>query len=277
MNVDFPILYEDEQVVAITKPAGVVVNRSHTHATDTVQDWMERRYPGNFQFSIFNSQNSEAETFKERSGIAHRLDKETSGVLLCAKTPESLQSLFLQFKNRQIHKTYVALVHGKMSPEVGAIDLPISRDSHFRLRFAVREGGRSSQTEYELIRYYPHFLTAVFESQKDRPQISTSIQGLSKNIRRATKNYQGFSLLKLTPKTGRTHQIRVHLSHLNHPIVSDQLYSGKKRQYLDSLWCPRHFLHAQEIQFSHPTSGKPITVSSELPDDLKKALQFVGE
>ncbi len=273
MNVELPILFEDEHVVVVMKPAGVVVNRSHTHQTDTVQDWMEKTYPQ--LFTTIDEVTEETQLFLDRSGIAHRLDKDTSGILLCAKTPQSLAQLFSQFKQRQIRKTYLALVHGKLIPSEGEINLPLGRDSKFRLRFAVREGGRESQTLYKTLHFFPHFQIDLFEKQKDRPEFTSNLQGQSKNFRRAIKSYQGFSLVELHPLTGRTHQIRVHMSHLHHPLVGDQLYGGKRRQVLDMMWCPRHFLHAAELIFNHPISGEVVTVKSSLPKDLVEVLKYV--
>lgn len=287
MIPDFPILFEDNDLVVISKPAGVVVNRAKTHQMNTVQDWMEEKYmeqggklkdqfyTDNSPFLNFSPQDP-ISVFKERSGIAHRLDKDTSGILVCAKNPQALQQLLRQFKQREIKKTYVALVHGKMQPEQGSIDLPIGRDRKNRLRFAVLEGGRESHTVYKLKNFFPKLNVEKVYEQYERERFEP-LNNMSRNFRKATKSYQGFSLLSLEPKTGRTHQLRVHLAHLNHPIVGDQLYGGKKRKALDKVWCHRHFLHAAELQFTHPSTQKLIKISAPLPEDLTQALALMSE
>lgn len=287
MIPDFPILFEDNDLVVISKPAGVVVNRAKTHQMNTVQDWMEEKYmeqggklkdqfyTDNSPFLNFSPQDP-ISVFKERSGIAHRLDKDTSGILVCAKNPQALQQLLRQFKQREIKKTYVALVHGKMQPEQGSIDLPIGRDRKNRLRFAVLEGGRESHTVYKLKNFFPKLNVEKVYEQYEKERFEP-LNNMSRNFRKATKSYQGFSLLSLEPKTGRTHQLRVHLAHLNHPIVGDQLYGGKKRKALDKVWCHRHFLHAAELQFTHPSTQKLIKVSAPLPEDLTQALALMSE
>lgn len=287
MIPDFPILFEDNDLVVISKPAGVVVNRAKTHQMNTVQDWMEEKYmeqggklkdqfyTDNSPFLNFSPQDP-ISVFKERSGIAHRLDKDTSGILVCAKNPQALQQLLRQFKQREIKKTYVALVHGKMQPEQGSIDLPIGRDRKNRLRFAVLEGGRESHTVYKLKNFFPKLNVEKVYEQYEKERFEP-LNNMSRNFRKATKSYQGFSLLSLEPKTGRTHQLRVHLAHLNHPIVGDQLYGGKKRKALDKVWCHRHFLHAAELQFTHPSTQKLIKISAPLPEDLTQALALMSE
>ena len=190
----------------------------------------------NFKFQISN--------FKlMRNGIVHRLDKETSGILLIAKTKASFEELQRQFKERIVHKTYIALVHGRVERgEVdGVIDAPVGRLPWRRDRFGVLPDGREAVTEYKKIDDY------VLENDK-------------------------FSLLELKPKTGRTHQIRIHLKHIGHPIVADEFYAGRKTARHDRKWCPRLFLHAGGITFLHPITRKEISFKSDLPQDLSVAL-----
>lgn len=177
-------------------------------------------------------------------GIVHRLDKETSGLLLAAKTKDSFESLQNQFKKRIVEKKYIALVHGKVETIKGSIDLPVGRLPWRRDRFGVLPGGRKAQTGFKVLRYYD-----------------------------TRKGY--FSFLELIPKTGRTHQIRIHLKHIGHPIVSDQFYAGRKTAREDRKWCPRLFLHASEISFSHPNNFRKIEFKIQLPGDLSQTLRLL--
>lgn len=224
------ILYEDEHLLVIDKPAGWVVNAAQSVKTETVQDWIVR----NFKFQISNDQ-------LRRSGIVHRIDKETSGVLVIAKTPEVFENLQQQFKERKVEKTYVALVHGGVLPKEGVINAPVGRLPWNRERFGVLAGGRPAETSYRVIANYVLHTTS-------------------------------YTLLELSPKTGRTHQLRVHLKSIGHPIVGDEFYAGRKTAREDRKWCPRLFLHAKSISFAHPVSGEKVNVVSELPEDLQKAL-----
>lgn len=230
MSLSPKVLFEDDNLLVIDKPAGMVVNKAETtRGEETVEDWLRQ----NFQFEIFNFQSC-------RSGIVHRLDKETSGLLLIAKTPESFTNLQQQFKNRQVKKKYLALVHGKVVPEEGEIKAPVGRLPWNRERFGVIPGGREATTKYKILRYYD------------------------------TKILGELSFLELTPMTGRTHQIRVHLKYLGHPIVGDSFYAGRKRAREDRKFCPRVFLHASFLEFNHPVSGKRLSFESPLPNELSK-------
>lgn len=221
------ILFEDKSLLVLNKPAGWVINESETaHSNPILQGWIGER----FDFETANSR-------ELRSGIVHRLDKETSGIIIVAKTKKALEKLQAQFKNRTVKKTYTALVHGHVVPEKDHIDAPIGRLPWKRTKFGVWDGGRPAQTDYEVIKYF-----------------------------------DDFTLLNLYPKTGRTHQLRVHLKHFHHPIVGDYLYAGRKTAKADRKWCPRIFLHASEITFNHPVTGKNVNVKSDLPPALKVAL-----
>ena len=222
------ILFEDETILVIDKPAGVIVNRAKTTKNEeTVQDWIE----DNFDFPTANCQIL-------RNGIVHRLDKETSGLLLIAKTQKAFESLQKQFKERKIKKKYLALIHGKVEPAQGVIQATISRSPFDRKKFGVFLGGREAKTNYKVEKYY-HL---------------------------DTENY---SFLELAPTTGRTHQIRVHLKFIGHSIVADEKYTGRKTLRKDKKWCPRLFLHAAALSFIHPISHQEINLSSELPSDLR--------
>jgi 23S rRNA pseudouridine1911/1915/1917 synthase len=237
------VLFEDDQVLAIDKPAGLVVNRAESVKGETVQDWVETKNPNS---SINNKLTSD---FEKRNGIVHRIDKETSGVLLVAKTEEAFEELQRQFKAREIEKTYLALVHGSFDLGSGIIKAPVGRLPWNRERFGILAGGRESETIYKVVQTY----SMVNKKQIDK-----------------------FSLVEFYPKTGRTHQIRVHAKYINHPLVSDSFYAGRKTSRRDREWCTRLFLHAKEIVFTHPLTKEKIKVSSELPEDLQQALSSLS-
>src|SRR3989338_284491 len=225
-NSEPKIIYEDEAMLVINKPAGLVVNRSET-STYTLQDWIETRVHSR---GVRNSHPGS----EFRSGIVHRLDKETSGVLVIAKTPEVLVALQRQFKERRVVKTYVALVYGKLVPRQGVIAVPIGRNRRNRAKFAVMSGGRPAETAYEVKRYYPEY-----------------------------------TLVELKPTTGRTHQLRVHLNYFGHPVVGDERYAGaKQRQVARQKW-GQHLLHAQSLSLIHPVTGKQMKWQAELPAEFK--------
>jgi 23S rRNA pseudouridine1911/1915/1917 synthase len=231
------IIYEDDSLLVLEKPAGWIVNDATTTSNQpTIQNWLRR----NFQFPISNDQ-------LLRNGIVHRLDKETSGILLVAKTKEAFEKLQQEFKERKVEKTYTALVHGKVSPPLGGdgiIEVPVGRLPWRRDRFGVLPGGRKAETRYRVI----------------------------SNIKFPITN-EKFTLLELKPKTGRTHQIRIHLKYIGHPIVADDFYAGRKTARNDRKWCPRLFLHAGGIKFQHPETGEMMEFASELPPDLQKSLE----
>ena len=270
------ILFEDQDIVVINKPAGVVVNRSNTVRGETVQSWFEANFIDFNQIKNTSdwlslvpdefdpSYGDPLEIFKIRGGIVHRLDKNTSGVLVLAKNPGSLLNLMVQFKLRQTEKTYLALVHGFLTPKKGEINAPLKR--HFRLRkkITVDASGRSAVTFYQVKQTY-RFNQAKLGSLDLKPA----------QIKKLLSTTDKFSLVEARPKTGRMHQIRVHLAHLGHPLVADDKYVGRKRCRLDSLWCPRHFLHAQKLVFMHPRTKQKVTFQADLTEDLKQALRYL--
>jgi len=230
--VKIPIIFEDKKLLVIDKPANLIVNRSQTIKEEVLQDWLER----NFQFSVFNFQ-------KCRDGIVHRLDKETSGLLIVAKTPKAFENLQAQFKQRQVKKRYLALVHGRVFPEKGVIRASITRSPFDREKFGVFLGGRRAKTSYKILRYYQN------------------------------KKRGNFNLLEISPETGRTHQIRVHLKYWGYPVVGDAKYAGRKTARADRRWCPRQFLHASFLEFAHPRTGEKLAFTCSLPPVLKEALE----
>ncbi|KKU87966.1 MAG: Pseudouridine synthase [Candidatus Gottesmanbacteria bacterium GW2011_GWA2_47_9] len=234
MNI--PILFEDESVLVINKPPGIVVNRAESVKGETVQDWIESKFPiSNSQFSI------EDKDFRDRAGIVHRIDKETSGLLLIAKTLLAFRELQRQFKERLVKKTYLAIVHGVVVPEEGEIRAPVGRLPWNRERFGIVPGGKEAVTRYARISNFQ------FPISKEE-----------------------LSLVQLYPETGRTHQIRVHLKYINHPIVGDYLYAGRKTARRDRTWAPRVMLHAQKITFTHPVTGELLAFEAPIPDDMSE-------
>jgi len=234
------VIFEDDQLLVLAKPAGMVVNRAETVAELTLQDWVEKYLEiSNREYQI---ENEEDRVFLQRSGIAHRLDKETSGVMVVGKTPESLKNLMSQFKNRETRKEYLALVHGVIEPQKGVINLPIGRSVKNRHRFCVDVFGKAAVTRYQV-----------------------------------EEVFSDLCLVRLFPKTGRTHQIRVHMAHLGHPLVGDEVYGGRKRSIKDRVWCPRHFLHAAVLEVMHPVSGEQMRFEAPLPDDLATAFNQVKQ
>lgn len=223
------VLYEDADVVAVDKPAGMVVHPGAGNAAGTLVNAMLAHAP------------EVAEVGDEaRPGIVHRLDKETSGVLLVAKTDAAYRALQAQFKRREIRKTYLALCVGEVQPSRGLIDKPIARDPSNRQRMAVISGGREALTE---------FVAAERIVIERRP----------------------YTLVRAYPRTGRTHQLRVHLASIGFPIVGDLLY-GAGRDPLSKRIAPRHLLHASEIRFHLPSTGAEMTLYAPLPDDMRAVL-----
>ena len=248
IHPEITVLYEDDDVLAVDKPPFMVVNRSETASSSTVQDWSQDKLHLPHSVTV-------GDDFVNRAGIVHRLDKDTSGVLLLAKNAQSFAELQRQFAERLTQKTYLALVHGTLPSPEGDIDLPIGRLIWDRHRFGVVPDGKESRTHYkvrEVINYKEEYKKKKF---RDEP----------------------LSLVEVSPKTGRTHQIRVHMTHLGHAIVADELYGGRKRASKDSKWCPRIFLHAHKLTFLHPKTKEEMTVISPLPKDLDDALKTLKE
>ncbi|KKU25920.1 MAG: Pseudouridine synthase [Microgenomates group bacterium GW2011_GWC1_46_16] len=206
--MDIPILYEDENIVVIDKPSGVVSNKAETVKTETVQDWMQ--LTARVDPSQIQGINPSMEYFRERSGLVHRLDKETSGVMVLAKTVGAFVELLRQFKEREVKKTYLALTHGIWQVNSGEISLPIGRRRDDRKRMGVVEDGRESVTGYRVLASYREWQ-------------------FPKELKVDTRGYTGFSTVEFAPKTGRMHQIRVHARHVGHPVVGDEQYAGRKK------------------------------------------------
>lgn len=225
--ISLSVLYEDADVVAIDKPAGMVVHAGAGVHTGTLVNALLGHYTA---LSTVGG--------ALRPGIVHRLDRYTSGVLLVAKNDAAHHALAAQFSARKVEKIYLALVHGPVKSESGSIDRPIARDPVRRTRMTVRkQKGRTAWTEYRVLRRFP-----------------------------------AFTLLEARIGTGRTHQIRVHLSSIGHPVAGDSLYGAPaKVQGMPPLG--RYFLHARRIRFRQPSTGEEIIVESPLPPELTEWLQ----
>ena len=225
------MIFEDNDLMVVEKPVGWVVNDSATaHALPTIQKWVE----ANFDWPL-------AHNTLFRNGVVHRLDKDTSGLLILAKNEVAFLALQKAFKERRVEKQYLALVHGKVKTLLGEIDQPIMRNPGNRRKFGVFFGGRPSLTRYEVLKTYEH-------------------------------SGRSFALIACYPKTGRTHQIRVHMRYLGHSLVGDPVYTERKMVKVDRLLTDRIFLHAAKISFTHPTTKQQVSFESPLPEELEMVL-----
>ncbi|MDI9472994.1 MAG: RluA family pseudouridine synthase [Bacillota bacterium] len=225
-EIPLDIVYEDSQAIIVNKPRGMVVHPSAGHTSGTLAHALLHYFPD------ITRRGGE-----DRPGIVHRLDKDTTGLLLVAKTDESWEYFHKKFKDRDILREYLTLVEGEVNFTELMIDLSLARSKGNPLKRAVEAEGKRALTEVQL-------------------------EGV----------YEGFSLLRCRLKTGRTHQIRVHLQSIGHPIVGDPLYGGRSRRRK-----PGQLLHAQRLGFSHPLTGKWIELSAPLPEDFSKVLATMKE
>lgn len=220
--VDFRVVHEDEDLLVVDKPAGLVVHPAPGHWRGTLVHGLMWRYP---DMGPFNN--------VRRPGIVHRLDATTSGLMVVARRQDAMERLQSGFRERSVEKTYLALVHGALARTEGTLSGPIGRDPVNRLRMAVVEGGRPALTGYRVL-----------------------------------WSHGGFSLVRCALFTGRTHQIRVHLSALGHPLVGDGLYGAPGEPEF-----ARVFLHSWRLAFEHPRTGVPMTFRSCLPGELRGCLR----
>jgi 23S rRNA pseudouridine1911/1915/1917 synthase len=235
--MELPILYEDADIVVVNKPSGVMVHPDGHTTEETASDWFAKAYPASKE--VGETQRLKDGTEIMRPGVVHRLDRETSGVLVFAKTPEAHAFLKEAFQNREVHKTYIAFTYGAPKEEKGTIEFSIGRSrKDFRLRSAQPKAKgtlREAITRYQVL---------------------------------GTDEGGKHGLLKVMPETGRTHQIRVHLKAIHHPVVCDALYAPK--QACD-LGFNRLGLHAYQLDLPMPSGGRK-TFTSPVPPDLKGAL-----
>lgn len=255
------IVFENDQFLVIDKPSGLVVNKSDTTREETLQD----------QLAVCLKLAKNNLGIGDRAGIVHRLDKETSGLLVIAKTSAAFDNLQNQFKNRQVKKEYLALVHGSTKEEIGQIEASLVRVGKFG-KFAVAKlrdkDARETFTEYEVIKRYE------FNNQKI-DSIIGEMRLAKPRINYLKSHARSYTFVKVQPRTGRTHQIRVVLKHIGHPVVSDSIYAPAKLLKFDLIWCPRLFLHASLIEFCDPKSKKLVSFKSDLPNELKGTIDTI--
>lgn len=209
-DIDVPIIYEDDDCIVLNKPIGLLTHSKGVFNPEaTVASFVRSRLEG---------------MSGERAGIVHRLDRATSGVIICAKTPEALTWLQKQFSSRKVKKTYYAVINGTLDPAHAIIDMPIHRNPKQPQTFRAGHGGKPAQTEYEIV-----------------------------------KSSSSYSLVKLSPRTGRTHQLRVHLEKLGHPIVGDEFYGGQP--------ATRLFLHAESLEITLPNRERKV-FEADLPQEF---------
>jgi len=232
-NIPIEVVYEDRTLVVVNKPAGLVIHPAAGTPAGTLANAL-----------AYHFQQLPDGGTGVRPGIVHRLDRDTSGLLVVAKTEAALENLSDQFRDRTVFKSYVALVHGRVLSNSGKIDQPLARDPSNRTRMAVVRGGRNALSLY-----------------------------------RVRRGFQRFTLLDVELKTGRTHQIRVHLAWLKHPVVGDETYGGGRdntiqdpqlRARIRNL--KRHFLHAEKLAFTHPGTKELMKFESPLPAELSEVL-----
>jgi 23S rRNA pseudouridine1911/1915/1917 synthase len=222
-DIPLDVLYEDADLLVVDKPAGMVVHPAPGHSEGTLVNAVLGYCP-----------DLEGVGGERRPGIVHRLDRDTSGVIVVAKNDRALRHLQRQFKRRSVQKTYLALVDGLIQPPQAVIDAAIGRDPRHRQRMAVIPPGSSARSR-RAVTYY-----------------------------RLERTFEQHSLIRAEPRTGRTHQIRVHLAFAGYPIAGDTVY-GRKRP---TLPLERHFLHAASLTFRRPSDDEEVTVAAALPDDL---------
>lgn len=240
-RIGLRVIHDDDTILVIDKPAGLVSHPSPGHDSGTLVNAL-----------LYHGGDLSALSGDDRPGLVHRLDRDTSGVMVIARTDAAHRSLCHQFKHRETEKEYLAITEGAPGPDEGTVDAPIARHPHDRQRFAVIEGGRSAQTRW-----------------------------------RVEERFRGgaFGLLRLFPRTGRTHQIRVHLAHAGAPVLCDGLYGKRAIVYAHELEgrgrrrrgerpvLARHALHAARLGFTHPKSGARVEFESPVPADMDAALE----
>ena len=236
-DIALEIVYEDEFLAVINKPSGMVVHPGAGISNGTLANAIAHH----FKLKAGDSK------YENRVGIVHRLDKDTSGLLVVAKTDEIHEKLSEQFREREVFKSYVALVHGAIEANEGTIDQPIAREKHNRTRMAIRSHGRSALSLWKV-----------------------------------RKRFEKFTLLNVEIKTGRTHQIRVHLMSINHPVIGDETYNSGRDKTVKDLTVRqaiadlgRFFLHAERLNFTHPMTSEKMEFYVPMPPELKNLIDIL--
>lgn len=233
--MDLVVVYEDDSIIVIDKPAGLVVHPGAGHRDDTLASGLIARYPDLVQAARDGAGDP------SRPGIVHRLDKDTSGLLVVARTPDAYGSLVGQLADRSMGREYRALAIGIFDNNEGMIEAPIGRSTRFPTKMTVHAGGREARTRYDVLARFDGPIAA--------------------------------SLVHLRLETGRTHQIRVHLSAIGHPVAGDVRYGGARQE----LALTRPFLHAERLRITHPESGEQMEWQSDLPLELQNCLATMHE
>lgn len=240
-DIPLDVLFEDDSIIVINKPAALAAHPPKAGRGGTLANAL-----------LFHFQQL-SRTDPIRPGIVHRLDADTSGVIVCAKDESAHFKLAKQFEERTVRKEYIAIVRGRMKEPTGSIDKPIARHpDHYEMQ-RVHASGKSAQTDFEVL-----------------------------------ETFKRFSLLRLKPRTGRTHQIRVHMATINHPIVGDRLYSkrppltrseilGREAEAGEPPLIARQALHASRLEFEHPRTGERVSFEAPLPEDIQRALDALLE
>ena len=225
-NMDLDIVYEDDYLMVINKPSGLVVHPAAGHYNGTLVNGLLAHT------NSLSSNNGEV-----RPGIVHRIDKDTSGLLVIAKDDKTHEELSKQLKDKTLSRIYVALVQGRINHDTGTIDAPIGRDPSDRKKMCVTENGKEAITHFKVL-----------------------------------ERYKDASLIECKLETGRTHQIRVHMSHIGHPLVGDFLYGGENPTLID-----RQALHSYKLAINHPVTGERLVLEAPLPDDFIKVIEKISK
>ena len=241
-NIPLDIVFEDEFLAVINKRAGMVVHPGAGVLSGTLANAIA--YHFKFEDEIISHLKSQ---IQNRVGIVHRLDKDTSGLIVVAKTEDTHEALNEQFREREVFKSYIALVHGEPETDAGTVDAPIAREKHNRTKMAVRAHGRHALSLWKV-----------------------------------KKRFEKFTLLAVEIKTGRTHQIRVHLASINHPVVGDETYNAGRDKTVHDLTIRkaitdlnRFFLHAEKLSFTHPQTKEKLDFIAPLPSELTEFLDLL--
>ena len=222
-KMDLDIIYEDEDVIVINKPSGLVVHPAAGNYNNTLVNGL-----------LYYTKNLSSSNGEERPGIVHRIDKDTSGLMIVAKNDKAHEFLSKQLKDKSLSRVYLALVSGKINHDTGTIDAPIGRDPKDRKKMCVTDvNSKEAITHFEVL-----------------------------------ERYKNASLIRCKLETGRTHQIRVHLSYINHPIINDPVYGSKKK-----ITNFGQMLHATELSFIHPKTNEKMTFKCEVPDEFNQILE----
>jgi len=250
-NIALDIIFEDENLIVVNKPAGMVVHPGAGVSSGTLANALAYKFKvqsSKFKVEDDLDERARIEQIKSSVGIVHRLDKDTSGLIVVAKNETVHENLSEQFRSREVFKSYAALVHGEIEKNNGTIDGAIAREKHNRTKMAIRSHGRAALSLW-----------------------------------RVRKRFEKFTLLNVEIKTGRTHQIRVHLASINHGVVGDETYNSGRDKTIKNLTVrqavkdlDRFFLHAERLSFTHPKTSEKLEFYAPLPKELLDLLEIIG-